>query len=199
MGDTPVHEGDFFVGYRTWVVKDDGRLLSTNQHYEWPTGDIQAECNPPGSGGGNIRLRDDKHMVPAEDCDCGIYAYYDVKADRVRFGEVLGVILVWGDIMLHNERMRAQFARVGAILVPTAFTRPDPDATDDESELMRQEWKRIDAACERYDIPVLQVDQPEDAERIVQAEFGRHVTPEELPSGNDKARRELAGEGGSNE
>lgn len=193
MSDTPIFEGDFYVGYRAWSVEEDGKLLSTNRHYEWPTGEIRAECNPPRSVTG---IRQDKHMVPAEDCECGIYAYYNIRADRVRYGELMGVILVWGDIILHNERMRAQFARVGGILVPTEFERPKESDTGDHAELMRKEWRRIDAAVERYKIPLIPAKTPKDAEGYIEREFGRHVPHEELPDAQANAiHRQLAGEG----
>jgi hypothetical protein len=183
VSDTPEFKGDFYVGYRAWCVEDDGKLLSTNRHYEWPTGDIKAECNPPSRGMSG--LREGPHPVPSLDCECGIYAYYNIRADRVRYGELMGVIQVWGDIMLHNERLRAQFARVAGLLIPTEFQRPADGDTDDHAELMRKEWKRIDAAIAKYKIPLIQKKEPEEAEKYIEAEFGRHVPHSELPKNRE--------------
>lgn len=187
----PVLTGDFYVGFRSWAAREDGRLFSQNQHYEWPTGATKATCLPPSQLVSHVQR--EPHMVPAEGCGCGLYAYYRIRAESVRYGELLGVILVWGDIVLHRERMRAQFAKIGAILVPTDFQRPDKGDDGEQAWSMRTEWDRIDATVRRYGVPLLRHDTPKAAEETVASEFGRLVPRALLPSSNLTERRRLEG------
>lgn len=195
MADSPTYVGDFYIGYRSWSVKDDGTLQSQNEHYDWPVGDIEAVCHPP-SGIGSNRIRSDKHMVPNPDCECGLYAYYKIRPDRVRYGELMGVILVWGDLQLHQERMRAQFARIAGILVPTEFERPEKGDESEHATLMAQEWEKIDKVQEKYKIPLIRKRRPDEAEQFIGQEYGKHVLPSELPDAEGRAshHRQLSGD-----
>ncbi len=127
---TPDYSGRA-AGVRTWRVantlwaKMGGWLWSLamtdcwRKNVEWK----EAECRHG-------------HRIPDENCNCGIWAFFDVErmekefgsslvtAPSTRFGTtpsgdryeyVTGIIVADGDIVIHDKGFRAQYARVAAI------------------------------------------------------------------------------------
>jgi hypothetical protein len=63
---------------------------------------------------------DRPHESPHPDCRCGIYAYH-TPGLRTYFGEswwCAGLVTVWGNLEVHADGLRAQFARVEALAEP---------------------------------------------------------------------------------
>ena len=107
------------VAYRAWRVVGD-RLLSPNIRIRWEGRTLHATCLPvqrpimPGHDGWVTEA----HTAPHPDCECGIYAYHR-PGRRNWFGEfdwVEGVITVWGRIEVHADGLRAQHARIEALI-----------------------------------------------------------------------------------
>jgi hypothetical protein len=100
------------VGLRTLPVDVAGMLLPLYSNGAWYDGANEAACSPP--TGTHPR---GAHAVPAEDCECGFYAYGDVAAMRMqrqsRF--VLAVVSCWGNVVAGTLGFRAQYARVDAL------------------------------------------------------------------------------------
>lgn len=56
------------IGFRCWIVQDDGFLYSLGYNYSWETSVEKAKC-----------LANNNHTPPAQGCECGLYAFYDLK------------------------------------------------------------------------------------------------------------------------
>lgn len=64
----------------------------------------------------------DPRDVPATECSCGVYAYYDLppRSSAATRDLVVGAVAVWGALELHASGMRASHARIlGLALPPT--------------------------------------------------------------------------------
>jgi hypothetical protein len=108
------------VGFRAWRVAN-GRLLSPYVPCRWEGRTMRAECYDAN----RVLLRgegwlDSPHESPHPDCRCGIYAYH-TPGKRTYFGEswwCSGLVSVWGQLEVHADGLRAQFARVEALSEP---------------------------------------------------------------------------------
>lgn len=116
------------VAYRAWKVVGD-RLLSPLIPVRWEGRTMHAECHPYqrrimlGAQGGWVA---DAHVSPHPACKCGIYAHHH-PGRRNWFGEfdwVEGIVTVWGRLEAHADGVRAEHARIEALIrrteVPTA-------------------------------------------------------------------------------
>ncbi len=92
------------VGFRNWRVID-GVLSSPYAPLTWREPVACARC-----------LRE-AHRAPAPGCDCGISAYHepDLRFSSVDFRGVSGIVSVWGQVEVHEDRLRAEYARVEAL------------------------------------------------------------------------------------
>ena len=113
-------------GYRSWIVRihpsGDPLLASPLRRSAWAAGaPATAVCDrrvAPGS----------THVVPASECDCGIYAYRTptpaladaAKARGLR--AVTGSVALWGDVVRHEEGWRALHAYPRTLTVHAATT-----------------------------------------------------------------------------
>ena len=100
------------VGFRQWTVRGD-RLHSPFQGDVWDDVELAASCECGTHDPGD---------VPAPDCECGVYAYYDQppRSSAATRDLVIGAVVLWGDMQLHGAGMRASHARiVGLALPPT--------------------------------------------------------------------------------
>ncbi|HYM57378.1 MAG TPA: hypothetical protein VES79_05390, partial [Solirubrobacteraceae bacterium] len=90
------------------------------------------------------------HPGPAPDpgCVCGIYALFTPHrpGGRERLALVRGAVVLWGRIELHQRGMRAEFARIVALALPSS--RRNADAVAQVAELLD-----VEAVRER-DLPV---------------------------------------------
>jgi hypothetical protein len=99
------------VGFRQWRLVD-GELCSVYSPTVWATAELGAICNRDGH---------DPADTPAEDCDCGIYAYYDPCPRGASAGTpdlIGGAVIVWGRIEVYATGMRAERARIVALELP---------------------------------------------------------------------------------
>jgi hypothetical protein len=114
--------------FRDWRITPDG-LTSPRTGVPWPGPVLAAECHPrtPES------LIRPPHRAPGRDCSCGIHGYFrpGYETSKVDYRGVTGIIRVWGEVELHHEGVRAQFARVEALGVYTRWTRRQKAAVDD--------------------------------------------------------------------
>ena len=111
------------VGYREWVLVGD-ELLSPLARIPWDGEPMQAECLPSCRGARGLWREASEHEGPAPDpgCACGIYALFTPprKSGRDRLALVRGAVVLWGRIELHHRGMRAEFAQLVALAVPSS-------------------------------------------------------------------------------
>jgi len=98
------------VGYRLWSVHGD-RLYSPFRGDVWEDVELRARC---------LLGAHDPGDVPATDCSCGVYAYYDQppRSSAVPRDLVIGAVLAWGQVELHGAGMRVSHARILALALP---------------------------------------------------------------------------------
>lgn len=117
------------VGYRTWAVDAEGWLLPFSLGAvagPWRPGINHATCHyVKWRGGGASRgpvglaVRD-VHDAPHPRCMCGLYALTNAADPRLPRNEpelALGAIGAWGDLEVHRDGFRAQYATVVALAV----------------------------------------------------------------------------------
>jgi hypothetical protein len=106
------------VGFRAWRVVA-GALMSPYIPCRWEGPVMHAECYPANRalefGRGWLA---DPHDPPHRDCRCGIYAYHrpGTQAYYGEFESLHGIVTVWGRIEAHRDGLRAQHARVCALV-----------------------------------------------------------------------------------
>lgn len=57
------------------------------------------------------------HTAPVPGCRCGFYAY--LHPDWAEHGAILGVVSAWGDTIVGTRGIRAQYARIEAVCLPS--------------------------------------------------------------------------------
>jgi hypothetical protein len=103
------------VGFRQWRLED-GAFTSVYDGAGWRDGCLTARC-------------DRGHRpeeVPAKDCGCGVYAYYDPcprTASAATPDLIGGAVVVWGRIEAHIYGMRGEHARIVAVELPFSHGR----------------------------------------------------------------------------
>jgi hypothetical protein len=98
------------IGYRQWCLRD-AALWSLYAEYRWGRGANAAICT---LGAGH------PEPAPGHSCACGLYAWYR-PCPRLGCATrelVAGAVAMWGDIELHAEGLRAQYAAVVALVLP---------------------------------------------------------------------------------
>src|SRR5690242_14676977 len=144
------------VGFRQWRLIG-GVLKSMFVAGDWPDAEQHARC---------FAARHDDGDVPAKDCSCGIYAYYDPVPRMASAGTrelVAGVVVLWGQIELHASGMRAGHARLVALELPVSPGRKRHD---------------LAAAAERLSVPVV----PHRRLRAAAADDGLPIGPALRPT-----------------
>jgi hypothetical protein len=125
------------VGYRVWIVRDDG-LYSVAHHVYWqPHMVFEATCG-----------RTAEHDVPSPGCSCGTYAaatfnrLFDMGYTKEtglfaapKEVTIAGQVNLWGGIIPGRLGWRAQFAYPKLLLVP--YSR----------------WKVAKRVAEQYGVP----------------------------------------------
>jgi hypothetical protein len=154
--DPPIY-GECVIGYRQWhltewVLNPVGYMTAP----PWRPGVNTARC-AAGSGPssytitfgalnafeeGVVPIPD--HMAPGNQCRCGLYAYHDPIKTLSGVGYVWGAVAAWGNIEVHHNGFRAQYAQI------VALTEPE---SREEAENLR--W----TAREIYKVPVVPYDQ----------------------------------------
>lgn len=164
------------IGFRQWRVTENLELRAAahNKRTVWGKGTNAAVCHKA------EKWDEDRYeyvevapcdAAPGTDCGCGIYALHDPsdfwygKKKRDLFSLALfpepsdpllsGVIAAWGELEVHYQGFRAQFARVVALATPE----------------MRRDAVIARAVSVEYGVPLVPVDE---LPRIA-AEFGATV------------------------
>ena len=116
------------VGYREWVLVGD-EILSPFARTPWAAGPMHAECLPSCRRAFGLWRTGSAHAGPAPDagCTCGIYALFTPSRPRgrERLAVVRGAVVLWGRIELHWRGMRAEFARIVTLALPSPRRRAD--------------------------------------------------------------------------
>jgi hypothetical protein len=137
------------IGYRDWVQVGD-ELLSPLARTRWEAGPMQAECLPSCRGARGLWRTASPHPepAPAPGCVCGIYALFAPHRPRgrERLALVRGAVVLWGRIELHQRGMRAEFARIVTLALPSS--RKHSGAVAQVAELLDVE------AVSARDLPV---------------------------------------------
>lgn len=127
------------AGYRAWYAARDGRLEPLRGGPSWGPGTNVARC-------GMIEPGRPRHKAPAPDCKCGLYAFHSPSRDP--FGLLIedsafvtGGIAAWGEVELHMNGFRAEFAQVAALKAPTKGSG--------------ERLRRLRLASERYGVPLV--------------------------------------------
>ena len=103
------------VGFRQWRLED-GAFMSVYDGAGWTDGCLTAGC-------------DRGHRpeeVPAKNCSCGVYAYYDPcprTASAATPDLIGGAVVVWGRIEAHIYGMRGERTRIVAVELPLSRGR----------------------------------------------------------------------------
>jgi len=103
------------VGFRQWRLVA-GEFTSMYDRALWPGACITASCDRGHA----------PDEVPAKDCSCGVYAYYDPcprTASSATPDLIGGAVVVWGRIEAHIYGMRAKHARIVAVELPMSRWR----------------------------------------------------------------------------
>jgi hypothetical protein len=103
------------IGYRQWKLSGGG-LTSVYDGTAWPEARITARCDRGHSPA----------EVPAKDCSCGVYAYYDPcprTASAATPDLIGGAVVVWGLIEAHAYGLRGKHARIVALALPLSRGR----------------------------------------------------------------------------
>lgn len=98
------------IGFRRWRVE--GETLVALGGERWPAGDVRAVCRT-GSA----------HPAPEDGCGCGLYAWHEVPDDVEPNNYVLGAVVGWGRLLVHEDGFRAEYARPIALALRTPEQR----------------------------------------------------------------------------
>jgi hypothetical protein len=151
--DPPVY-GECVIGYRQWRL-DDWVLspIGYTSTPPWRPGVNTARCAiDPGytitfgtsPAPAAVGPAAEQHAAPHNECQCGLYAYHDPIKTYPAYGYVWGAVAAWGNIEVHHNGFRAQYAQIVALAEPESR---------EEAENLR--W----TAREIYKVPVVPYDQ----------------------------------------
>ena len=114
------------IGYREWVLIAD-EILSPLARTPWGAGPMRAECLPDCRPAQGLWRTASTHPepAPAHGCVCGIYALFTPQRSRgrERLAVLRGAVVLWGRIELHQRGMRAEFARIVTLALPSSRRR----------------------------------------------------------------------------
>lgn len=149
------------IGYRAFRWDGTGPLRSTGIDASWPiTREPQrAKCLAAGMGA---------HDAPQEDCTCGIYAHS--TPDSVPAG-VGGVVMGYGNLIVHPDGWRAETAELVALVVRPGANRARLYAAEEPTR------EGVQMIAEQYGVRAL--DRWEDAAALAR-ELGAEPVPEIL-------------------
>jgi hypothetical protein len=134
--DTPASDViEAIIGYREWILIGD-ELVSPLARTTWDAGPVRAECLASCREARGLWRRPAAHPGPAPDprCVCGIYALFEPprRVGRERLTVARGAVALWGRVELHQRGMRAEYARVVTLALPSS--RKDWDAATRTAE-----------------------------------------------------------------
>lgn len=156
MTDVPLYT-ECVIGYRQWRLAD-WVLGPISIGDPWRPGVNRAACKQYGEPCDNPKcemckhLRGESHKAPAEECDCGLYALHEPP---VSYGDeyVVGAVAAWGDLRVHHDGFRAEYAQIVALVAC------EPHTTD------------LSAVASTYGVPVV----PRDLLKLEAERHGRSL------------------------
>ena len=115
------------IGFREWVLLGE-EILSPLARTPWRRPVMQAECLSSCRGARGLWRDATPHDGPAPDpaCVCGIYALFALprRRGRERLALVHGAVALSGRVEVHRRGMRAEFATIVAIGLPSSPRGP---------------------------------------------------------------------------
>jgi hypothetical protein len=162
------------IGYRQWLLIDGALcpLFTCTLSAPWLPGVNEARCYSSASRHAHDAPKPHE-TSPQSDCSCGLYARHEVtdtmRRDHIK-GRVTGAIAAWGDLEVHHDGFRAQFAMVCAV----AESASTPVTA---------------AVADRYGVPLLPLE-------LIELEATRHGAPLPVsarPPAPDPERRRWSG------
>jgi hypothetical protein len=91
------------LAWRGWNVTADGHLVAAAQDGIWDPGPNRAACN-----------RGNHVDIPAVGCGCGFYGWH--KPEQIAHGSIWGALKCWGEIIVHDVGIRAEYAEIICIV-----------------------------------------------------------------------------------
>lgn len=121
LKETPVYS-ECVIGYRSWRLND-WVLTPLSVGGPWRPGINHACCHGPFAAmmGGfwDAHVEQDgnaqRHKAPHANCVCGLYAYHEPPRNP---GPIIGAIAAWGDLQVHPDGFRAEYAQIVALAEP---------------------------------------------------------------------------------
>lgn len=113
------------LAWRGWEVTPTGHLIASGVQGVWDPGVNTAVCKHAGH----------TEDVPAVNCGCGFYGWHEPS--DVQHGQIRGAIKCWGEIIVHDVGVRAEFAEVVCLFQSTT----------------QEVW--LQRASERYGVPLV--------------------------------------------
>lgn len=110
------------IGYRSWRLAD-WVLAPVSYGHPWRPGVNRAKCVaheglfPSVTFGSGITFEPPKpknHAAPQQDCTCGLHAYHEIPQQAE--GVVIGAVAAWGDLQVHCNGFRAEYAQILALV-----------------------------------------------------------------------------------
>ena len=122
------------VGFRQWHLRDD-RLFSPQRKVVWDDAVIHARCQS---------CVHDPDQIPAHDCSCGIYAYYEQvpRSVSARHNLVAGAVVLWGHGGA-SRRWDARLTRPDRRAHAAADTRPETTWPDRRGSVPRRAGRAV--------------------------------------------------------
>jgi hypothetical protein len=117
------------VGFRTWAIRQDGRLEP-----------VSAVSAGPWDPGVNVARCARGHAAPQHGCTCGIYAFHTIHR-QLRSERLVGAIGAWGDTEVYRDGFRAGRARILAL--------------SSRGRVPRRDRRALVAAAERYGVSIV--------------------------------------------
>jgi hypothetical protein len=106
----PIEIPGIAVAMRAWSLTADDKLQSIGAGSEnsngWQPGVNKMHC-----------LVNPEHLRPIADCQCGLHAWRNF--DYYGWGQVTGVVQMWGHLEVHSDTIRAQYARPVLLAMPS--------------------------------------------------------------------------------
>lgn len=152
------------IGYRYWIFRNE-KLSSVVRFHSWEESIEKSSCS--------IFLN---HSPPEEDCECGLYAYFDLERVKKSIiasnkiweyfwgpdynGEatkiVIGLIAARGKIALHHDGFKAEEAQILLLSDIDRLTENDYKALKNTSSALDKKDREIIES--RYGVEVLSLD-----------------------------------------
>lgn len=119
------------IALRGFTIRDYGllrspRLTPLTKSSPWHRGVNKAACNQAMGSGWALG----KHEAPHQECACGFWAFPDplsfIRNANSYLISVLGIVKLWGRVVVGSEGYRSEFAQILAILPNELTTTMDP-------------------------------------------------------------------------